>query len=252
MTKAHLSEHNLPYGKERTQLAAALRWAARLDLHEGVANHFSLAINDDGTQFLINPNQRHFSRVRASDLLVLDAHDETVLEQPNAPDITAWGLHSALHRLCPHARCALHVHSTYATVLACLNDSRLPPIDQNTAMFFNRYVIDDGFSGMAMGNEGERCASLLSNPAHKVMIMGNHGVIVIGESVGDAFNRLYYFERAARTYINALQTGQKLRILSDAVAQKTAQEWDDYPGLSERHLAELMAILDSEGADYAH
>ena len=60
---------------ERTDLAAAFRSAARLNLHEGVANHFSVAVNRDGTQFLINPNQSHFSRIRASELLLLDAND---------------------------------------------------------------------------------------------------------------------------------------------------------------------------------
>ena len=69
--------------------------------------------------------------------------------------------------------------------------------------------------------------------------MGNHGVMVIGDSVADTFNRMFYFERAAETYIKALWTGQKLRVLSDAIAEKTAAEMDDYPGQAERHLAEL-------------
>ena len=82
------------------------------------------------------------------------------------------------------------------------------------------------------------------------MIMGNHGVLIIGDSVADTFNRLFYFERAAETYIRALQTGQKLRILSDEIAEKTARELEEYPEQSERHLAELKAILDEEGNSY--
>ena len=81
--------------------------------------------------------------------------------------------------------------------------------------------------------------------------MGNHGVLVIGESVGDAFNRLYYFERAAETYIRALQTGQPLKILSDEIAEKTASELEGYPEQDERHFSELKAILDEEGSNYA-
>ena len=83
------------------------------------------------------------------------------------------------------------------------------------------------------------------------MIMGNHGVMVIGDSVADTFNRLYYFERAAETYIRALQTGRPLRVLSDEIAEKTARELEDYPEQGDRHLAELKAILDAEGSDYA-
>jgi len=242
---------NLTHWQERIDMAAAFRWTARLNMHEGVANHFSLAVNADGTQFLMNPNQRHFARIKASDLLLLDANDATTMDQPDAPDPTAWGLHGSIHRLVPHARCVMHVHAIHATVLACLADSTLPPIDQNTATFFNRTVIDGAFGGLAFEDEGIRCAGMLRDPKNKVMIMGNHGVLVIGDSVADTFNRLYYFERAAETYIRALQTGKPLRVLSDEIAEKTARELEDYPDQSERHFSELKAILDEVGSTYA-
>jgi len=236
--------------RARADLAAALRWCAKLNLHEGVANHFSLAINDSGSRFLMNPNQRHFSRIKASELIEIDFNDPEVLTGPDAPDITAWGLHGSIHRHCRHARCVMHVHSNYATVLATLADSRLPPIDQNASMFYNRYVIDEAYGGLAVEDEGERCARLLHDPKKRVMIMGNHGLLVVGASVADTFNRLYYFERAAGTYIQALQTGQELRVLSHEVAEKTAQQLEAYPEQDERHFAELKAILDDEGSDY--
>lgn len=242
---------NIEHWQERVDLAAAFRWTARLNMHEGVSNHFSLAINDDGTKFLMNPNQVHFSRIKASDLIVVDANDPETLEGPDAPDPTAWGLHGGIHRHCSHARCAMHVHSIHATVLASLADSRLPPIDQNCATFFNRYVIDDGYSGLAFEDEGERCATLLTDPKQKVMIMGNHGIMVIGDTVAETFNRMYFFERAAETYIRALQTGQPLRFLSDEIAEKTARELEEYPEQDVRHLAELKGILDDEGSNYA-
>jgi ribulose-5-phosphate 4-epimerase/fuculose-1-phosphate aldolase len=241
----------MDHWQERVDLAAAFRWTARLNMHEAVANHFSLSINDDGTKFLMNPNQMHFSRVRASDLLVIDANDPETLQGPDAPDATAWGLHGALHRRCPHARCAMHVHSVHATVLACLKDKILPPLDQNAAMFFGRQVADDDYGGLAFEEEGERCAQLLSDPETFVMVMGNHGIMVIGETVAQTFTRLYYFERAAEVYVRALQTGQPLAILPDDIAAKTADEIAAYPEQDERHLAELKAILDAEGSDYA-
>lgn len=242
---------NMDHWQERVDLAAAFRWTVRLNLHEAVANHFSLATNEDGTRFLMNANQMHFSRIKASNLLDLDANDPNVLDGPDAPDPTAWGLHGALHRHCRHARCAMHVHSIHATVLASLADSTLPPIDQNTAIFFNRYVVDDGYGGLAFEDEGVRCAQLFDDPKKTVMIMGNHGIMVIGDTVAETFNRMYYFERAAETYIRALQTGQKLRVLSDEIAEKTAREIEEYPEQADRHLSELKAILDQEGSDYA-
>ena len=243
---------NLDHWEARVDLAAAFRWTARLNLHEAVANHFSLAINDSGTKFLMNPNQMHFSRIRASDLIVVDADDPDALTGPNAPDPTAWGLHGAIQRHVPHARCAMHCHSIFATVLASLADSRLPAIDQNSAMFYDRVVIDEDYGGLAFEEEGERCAALFTDPKKKVMVMGNHGVLVIGATVAETFNRLFYFERSAETYIRALQTGQPLRVLPDDVAEKTAAEIEAYPEQDIRHLAELKAILDEEGSNYSN
>lgn len=250
MTEA--TRANITHIEERRDLSAAFRWTAREGMHEGVANHFSLAVNDDGTRFLINPFGRHFARMRASDLLLLDANDPATLDRPDAPDPTAWGLHGAIHRACPHARCVMHVHSIHATVLACLADSRLPAVDQNSAMFHGRHVVDASYGGMAFEEEGARCAQLLSDPKITTMIMGNHGVLVIGRTVAETFNRLYYFERAAETYIRALQTGRPLRVLPEDIAEKTACEWEAYPGFAEAHLRELRAILDEEDPAYAN
>ena len=245
------SRQNLSHWQERVDLAATFRWTARLGMHEAVANHFSLAVNPDGSQFLMNPNQKHFARIKASDMLLIDADDPATYTGPNAPDPTAWGLHGSLHRLVPHARCAMHVHSIFATVLASLQDSRLPAIDQNTAIFHDRMVIDQGYGGFAFEQEGARCAALFADPHKKVMVMGNHGVLVIGATVAETFNRMYYFERAAETYIRALQTGLPLRVLDDAIAEKVAIETENYAGFDVNHLNELKAILDEDGSNYA-
>lgn len=241
---------NLEYYDERVDLACAFRWTVRFNWHESVANHFSLCVNEDGSQFLINPNNKHFSLIKASDLLLLDANDPDTMNRPDAPDATAWGLHGALHRKCPQARCALHVHSKYATVLASLADSTLPAIDQNSAIFYNRVAIDHDYGGLALDEEAERCCDSLSDPKCKVLVMGNHGIMVIGDSVADTFNRLYYFERAAETVITAYMTGRKLRYLSDEIAEKTASQIESGSGFAISHFDSLKQILDGENSDY--
>jgi ribulose-5-phosphate 4-epimerase/fuculose-1-phosphate aldolase len=247
-----MNQHaNITHWVERVDMAAAFRWTVKLNLHEAVANHFSLAVNPEGTKFLINPNCRHFSRITASSLLECDANDPTTMDRPDAPEATAWGLHGSIHRALPHARCIMHVHSVHATVLASLADSTLLPIDQNSAMFYNRHVVDDGYGGMAFEAEGARCAAMLADPKIIAMVMGNHGVLIIGPTVAETFNRLVYFERAAETYIRALQTGKPLRVLPDAVAEKTAREWEGQPEFAEHHLREIKALLDEEGSSYA-
>jgi ribulose-5-phosphate 4-epimerase/fuculose-1-phosphate aldolase len=240
----------LDHLKARTELAAAFRWTARENMHEGVANHFSFAVNDAGTQFLINP-RKHFSRIRASDLWVLDADDPDSAEGEDAPDPTAWGLHASLHRHVPHARCAIHVHSTYATVLASLADSRLPPIDQSSAMFYNRQVVDENYGGLALEEEGTRSARLFQDPSVRTMIMGNHGVLFIGETIAETFMRMYYFERAARTYVLALQTGRPLRELSPEVAELTARQQEGDAQAEADFLRGMREVLDVEEPDYA-
>ena len=235
----------------RTDLAAAFRWTARLDMHEGVANHYSLAVSDDGRRFLMNPDARHFSRIKASELLLLDADDPETMNRQGAPDPTAWTLHGRIHANLPQARCVLHAHPKYTTVLASLADSTIHPIDQNTARFFEQVSVDDGYGGMALGDEeGDRIAAMLGNKS--VLMMGNHGVMVIGETVGRAFDTLFYIERAAETLITAYMTQKPLRIMSSDVARRTAQQWADYPDVGEKHFAELKRILDEDEPEYRY
>jgi ribulose-5-phosphate 4-epimerase/fuculose-1-phosphate aldolase len=234
----------------RVDLAAAFRWFARLGMHESIANHLSLAVSADGARFLINPRNRHFSRTSAGDLLLLDAHDAATLDRPDAPDPTAWHLHARLHARLPVARCVMHLHSRYATALGCLADSTLYPIDMNTARFFGRVAVDSGFAGMALcDDEGDRTADLLRN-GETVLLLANHGVLVIGPSVAAAFDELYYFERAAETLMICYATGKPLRILPDAVAALTERQWRDYAGFADAHLENVKAILDDEEPDY--
>ncbi|MGL6211866.1 MAG: class II aldolase and adducin N-terminal domain-containing protein [Paracoccaceae bacterium] len=233
----------------RRDLAAAFRWFARLGMHESVANHFSLATDPSGETFLMNPRGLHFSRIRASDLLLLDTQDQSAMERASAPDPTAWFIHSAIHRRLPHARCVMHLHPKFATTLAALADSTMLPVDQNTMRFFNRVAVDDGFGGMALSSqEGERLAGCLGQKS--VLLMGNHGVLVAAPTVAEAFDTMYYYERACDTLITAMSTGRPLRIASDEVAERTAEEWEAYTQLSFDHLRQVRRILDIEEPDY--
>jgi len=154
-----------------------------------------------------------------------------------------------MHAKLPHARCVLHVHPKYATVLASLQDSTIYPIDQTTSRFFEKIALDDDYEGMALDDdEGDRLASKLGN--RSVLMMGNHGVMVVGATVAEAFDTLYFLERAAETMVTAYMTGQPLRIIPDEIARRTAQQWADYPNYGQKHLAELKHILDEEEPDY--
>jgi ribulose-5-phosphate 4-epimerase/fuculose-1-phosphate aldolase len=234
----------------RIDLAAAFRWFARLNMHESVANHLSVAVSNDGSRFLINPRGRHFARVRASDLLLLDANDRQTLQRPDSPDPTAWYLHARLHARLPHARCVMHLHSRYATALACLADTTMYPIDMNTMRFFGRIVVDDAFEGMALSDEeGDRVATLLA-AGQSIALLANHGVLAVGPTIAATFDELYHFERAAETLLTCYATGKALRIVSDSIARLTEQQWRGYGQLAIDHLDNVKAILDVEEPAY--
>jgi ribulose-5-phosphate 4-epimerase/fuculose-1-phosphate aldolase len=234
----------------RVDLAAAFRLAHHYDWHEAVANHFSLAVSPDGKKFLMNPRWKHFSRISASDLLLLDANDKSTMSRPDAPDLTAWSLHGRLHAALPHARCIIHLHPPYATAIASLADPEIKAIDQNTARFFNRVAVDMSYGGMAnTDEEGDRLARLMGNKS--IMMMGNHGVLVCAATVAEAFDLTYYLERACRNLVLAYQTGQKLHVMTPAVAEKTAQEWEADRDQFHTHFAEMKTILDGKDPSYA-
>ena len=226
----------------REDLAAAFRITAQMGWSESVGYHFSAAVSADGKQFLLNRKWQHFASIRPEDLMLLDADDPEVMNRPDAPDASAWTIHGTVHRQCPAARVIIHCHPPHATALATLADPRMLPLDNNTARFFNRLAIDQGFGGIAdEAEEGERLAAALGNK--KTLLMGNHGVTCTGATVAEAFEDLYFFEKAAQTLLLAYASGQPLNVLSDEVAEKTARGWDDYRGMSYAHFDWLKSQL---------
>jgi len=233
----------------RVDLAAAFRLTHHFNWHESVGNHFSAAVSADGQTFLMNPKWRHFSTIRASDLLLLDAGDDSIMQGPNAPDATAWCIHGTIHRTLPNTRVLLHCHPRYTTALATLKDPAMLPIDQNTARFYGRVAIDLGYGGMADSTEeGERIARSLGN--HSTLMMGNHGVTTTGATVAEAFENLYFFERAAETLMLAYASGRPLNVMSDEVATRTAEDWDTYSDSAFAHFEALKAMLDRKDPSY--
>ena len=226
----------------REELTCALRWTARLDMHEGVANHFSVAT--DERHFLMNPAGAPFSRVRASDLLLLDSAN-TDTHAPDA-DPTAWCLHGYFHRHLPRARCLMHTHSPYATALASLAGWRMTAADQNACRFHNRVAYDEDFGGMLLAEQeaARQCRLIGDKP---VLFMRGHGVLIAAEKVAMAFDLLYYFERSCRNQWLAMTTGRELFAVADDIAEKTAQQWEQYPL---RYFAALQKILNDEEPDY--
>ena len=235
----------------RHDLTVAFRWAARLNMHEAVANHFSVAISDDGQKFLINPAGRHFSQMQMSDLVSLDASKPDFgISQSIDVDPTAVNLHGQIHKLLPDAKVILHTHMPYTTALACLKDFEFLMLDQNACRFYQRFAYDRDYAGMALEvGEGERVAKVLGK-SRNVLFLANHGVIVVGSSVASAFDELYYLEKAAQLQVLALSTNRKLELISNEIASMVCKQWLEYPNGAKLHFEALVQILEQENPEY--
>jgi len=233
----------------RVDLAAAFRLAVRLDLHEGVCNHLSVML-PGGKTFLLNRYGLHWSEVSASNLLALDA-DGNVLEGEGEVEKTAFYIHSRIHLANPRATCVLHTHMPYATALTLLEGGRLEMVEQNALRFHDDIAYDDVYNGLVVDSaEGERLARALGGK--RVMFLANHGVIVVGPSVAEAFDALYYLERACRLQVLARSMGGKLRpvrpeVIRDAYRMMLA----DAPKYAGAHFEALKRILDREEPAYS-
>ncbi|MFI4987508.1 MAG: class II aldolase/adducin family protein [Alphaproteobacteria bacterium] len=233
----------------RIDLAAACRWAARLNLHEGVCNHFTLLAERSPCRVLINPKGRHFAKITASSFIAVDETGRTV-EGEGLPPVSGVAIHVPIHLAHPEARVVLHCHMPYATALTAIKGGRLEMVHQNSARYFGKIAYDDHFNGIATDQaEGRRMAAVMGEK--RILFLANHGVIVVAPTVAEAFDDLYYLERAAQVQLLAMQTGRPLNIMPDAMVRRTAAEFGDFAVNAEYHFDALRAALDEEEPAYA-
>jgi ribulose-5-phosphate 4-epimerase/fuculose-1-phosphate aldolase len=232
----------------RVDLAAAFRLAVRHDLHEGVCNHFSVVLG--GGRFLLNRYGLHWSEITASSLLTLDLSGR-VLAGEGTYETTAFHIHSRIHLAHPGAVCVLHTHMPFTTTLTITEPGRLEMVEQNALRFHEDIAYDDHYGGLVVDDgEGDRLARLLGSK--RVLFLANHGVIVVGPTVAQAFDALYYLERAARLQVQARATGRPLRSVRPEIVAATRERMRQEEAVAATvHFAALRRILDREEPDYA-
>jgi ribulose-5-phosphate 4-epimerase/fuculose-1-phosphate aldolase len=185
-------------------------------------------------------------------MIVFDEAGAT-LEGEGVVERSAQCIHAPVHRVCG-ARVVMHTHQTWAYALNMLQDNRLLPSSQSAAFFYGRIAYDDTYAGSADTiEEGERLARVIAD--RRVLFMKNHGVMVTGDTVGQAYRRLYMLERVCRGQLLAMATGKPLGLLSDAViAQVQGPHVDDRHPRAERErlfFEAMMRILDRQMPGYA-
>jgi len=241
-----------PVRQAKVHLAAAHRLAVLHELEEGIDNHLTVTVPGFDERYLILPFGFHWSEARASDMIVFDESGAT-LEGEGVVERSAQCIHAPVHRL-TGARVVMHTHQTWAYALNMLKDNRLVPSSQSAAFFHGRVAYDDTYTGSADTiEEGERLARVMGD--RHVLFMKNHGVMVVGATVAQAYRRLYSLERVCRGQLLAMATGKPLELLSEAViAQVQGPHVDDRHPRAERErlfFEAMMRILDRHNPGYA-
>jgi ribulose-5-phosphate 4-epimerase/fuculose-1-phosphate aldolase len=241
-----------PVQEAKIHLEAAHRLAVLDQLEEGIDNHFTVTVPGATDRYLILPFGLHWSEARASDMIVFDESGRT-LEGEGVVELSAQCIHAPIPRI-TGARVVLHTHQTWALALNMLKDNRLLLASQTAAFFHGRVAYDDTYTGTAdFVEEGERLARLIGDK--HVLFMKNHGVLVVGDNMPQAYRRLYKLERVCRAQVLALGTGKPLEVLADdIVAQVQSPPQDDRHSRAERerlYFEAMMRVLDRENPGYA-
>jgi ribulose-5-phosphate 4-epimerase/fuculose-1-phosphate aldolase len=239
----------------RIDLAACYRLAAHFGLNEGIDNHLTVLVPGYADRFLLAPFGLLWSEVRASDFMVIDFNGRMLSGKGPIED-TALYIHLPVHRLAPQARVALHTHMPYATALCMLENPRLEMAGQSAVGFYNEISYEAEYNGLAFDHtEGERLARALGDKS--VLMMRNHGVLVVGRTIPQVWERLYFLERAAQAQVLALSTGRALHLVPDPVVKATAAQFQSGSLVggrdrAELHFEALKRMLDRTSPDYVH
>jgi ribulose-5-phosphate 4-epimerase/fuculose-1-phosphate aldolase len=232
----------------RIDLAAVLRWSARLGYQTGTCNHFSFMAPGRNDLFLVNPEGHFWSEATASGLLLCSL-DGDVVEGSGKVERTAFSLHAPIHRRNPAARACFHTHMPNATALCLLKGGRLLPVVQESMMFQDRIAYDEDYSGLALDQrEGDRVAGALGGK--DVLFMRSHGPMVVGTDIGRTFFSLYYLEQACRLQLLAMQSGQPLEIVPDDKARPVREAIQSDTTHGDIFLTAIKRVLDKEEPDY--
>ncbi len=245
----------------RVDLAAAHRMAVMHGFNEGICNHFTLNVPGRPGHFFAIPYGLHWAEVKASDFLVCD-YDGKVVEGEGEIELTAWCIHAPIHRLKAEANVLLHTHMPFTTTLTMLQDQRLEPMGQPGGIVAPMICYDEEYTGLAHDPaEGERLAAKMED-GKPILFMASHGVMVSGRTIAEAYDRLYYLERAAQVQVYAYMTGQpRRRVRQDVLATlrqqvKAGLEQGGVapagPGPAQRHFDALKRVLLRRGeGDFA-
>ena len=237
--------------KSRQDLAAAYRLADHFGFSEGIDNHLTLSLPEEDDKYLLIPYGLHWSEVKASSLLVVDGEGKKVSGKGYA-EPSAFLIHGEVHAASSKNKCVMHTHMESALAITMQDKGRLLMADQNACRFYSNINYLDEYEGLVLNKQA-------ANPIGKAMIeadilfLANHGVIVTGNTVFEAWESLYYLEKACRAQILSMSMGNKLKIINGQIAKKVSdqvkEESKSDSANAYRHFEALKRILINNGGE---
>jgi len=234
--------------KERKEkLAAALRLFGKFGFDEGVAGHITVRDPGKTDHFWVNPMGKSFKQMKVSDLLLV-SHDGEVVEGSGLLNRAAFTIHSQIHMAHPEVTAAAHSHSVYGKAWSSLG-RLLDPITQDSCAFYDSHTLFDDFRGVVLdSSEGEKLAAALGD--NKAIILQNHGLLTVGESVDEAAWWYITMERSCQAQLMAEAVGQP-KLIDAEYAQITCETvgsalagWFSFQPLYDVMLAEQPELLE--------
>src|SRR4051794_16133954 len=240
----------------RVQLAAAYRIIDHMGWSELIWTHTTVRVPGPEHHFLINPYGLRFDEVKASNLVKVDLHGNIIGEQSQEINPAGFVIHSAIHMFRPDVHCVMHTHTVAGMAVAALQDGLLP-ISMYALGYYDQVAYHD-FEGPSLElDERKRLAANLGNK--NVLILRTHGLLTCGETVAQAFVRMYRLQRACEVQLAAQSSGSKLIIPPEEICRLSAERSDDFlatePGKGysrspNPEYAALMRLLDRRDPSY--
>jgi ribulose-5-phosphate 4-epimerase/fuculose-1-phosphate aldolase len=209
----------------RVDLAACYRLVAKYGMSDLVYNHITARVPGHHDQFLINAYGYLYEEIKASNLYKIDL-DGNVIDQPETPygiNQAGFVIHSAVHGAREDVACVIHTHAR-ASMAISMMECGLLPLSQHAMRFYGD-VSYHPYEGVALDlAERERLVKDLGDT--NVMFLRNHGLLVCGTSIAEAFNRAYWVELACKAQIDAMSTGATIIQPDQDVVDHTANLFD--------------------------
>ncbi|HEU4968066.1 class II aldolase/adducin family protein [Sphingomonas sp.] len=201
--------------KARQELAACYRVFAMLGWDEMIYNHITVKVPDEEDAFLINPFGLHFSEVKASNLVKIDIDGNKLDDNPYPVNLAGFVQHSVFHRNLSDAHCIMHTHTTAGMAVSSL-EGGLQPVNFYAANFIGQIAYHD-FEGVTVrSEEGARLIEHLGDK--RAMLLKNHGILVMGRTLPEAFIKHWSLQRACEIQLATLSMGKPLTIPPEVVA----------------------------------